>query len=324
MDLLDMLDCSVLIEHKPYEIKGEDAFAFSCIRNNLHAHAVFDGCGGSGAWKYSEFKNTTGAFVAAQSMANLFAKWYSQLPVGLVDDVDAISKSFHDMAADELARLKASCAPMGITGSLVKSFPCTASAALITKHDSGTIQLTSLQAGDSRIYYLTPQHGLVQFTQDESRGNPDALESLRDSVPLSNLLNADKPFFITAQKTLLSLPCAVISATDGMFGFLRSPMDFEYLLLNTLCQAKSMAEFEATFQREIARITGDDSTCVMFFYGWNSFEAVKTSMFERLKYVSQIVEYMNDAGDDIAEEERRVVEQWLVYKKTTVFSEIQE
>ena len=65
--------------YKPLGDKGEDAFAYDLSRSDVNALAVFDGCGGAGAWKYPEFKNATGAFVAAQKMAESFSGWAAEL-----------------------------------------------------------------------------------------------------------------------------------------------------------------------------------------------------------------------------------------------------
>ena len=81
----DSLECIVEIVHKPLGEKGEDAFAYSFEKDTVHTQAVFDGCGGSGSWQYAEFKNATGAFVSAQSMAKAYLDWFNKLPPELTD-----------------------------------------------------------------------------------------------------------------------------------------------------------------------------------------------------------------------------------------------
>ena len=324
MRISDQLGSFAEIYYKPLGDKGEDALAYNLTRSEFHAQAVFDGCGGAGAWKYPEFKEASGAFVAAQSVSKLFLQWFERQDQTAVQNPAELADSFHKAANDCLQKLKSSCAPMGVAGSLVKSFPCTASIALTTQEEPGSILLTALNAGDSRVYFLSPEIGLIQMTKDDSRGNPDALQSLRDSAALSNLLNADKPFKVATRQVQLKLPCVVICATDGVFGFLRSPMDFEYLLLKVLIEQDSIASFEKAFEGAIRKVTGDDSTCLLSFYGWSNYEDIKVSLQNRFAYVSQLISQIDAAGDDRTTAEQIIEQQWQEYKKQTIWDEMQE
>ena len=315
------LDCIVEIVHKPLKEKGEDAFAYHFEKAELHSQAVFDGCGGAGSWQYAEYKNATGAYVAAQSMARAYLDWFRTVtPAGLSDAVK-IGESFHAIAQQVLSTLKRQCAPMKISGSMVKSFPCTASIALIAP-ERDYLSVTALNVGDSRVYFLAPQTGLVQLTVDDSEGDPDPMESLRDSAPLSDMLNADRPFRIKCRQIRLNCPCAVITATDGVFGYVRSPMDFEFMLLDALMRSGCFAEFESIFKESVVKVTGDDSTCIMSFYGWGSFENVKKMLSQRYDYVLSIVRKL-DAAMKAGTGDRVVDEVWQAYRKQTLFDEMQ-
>lgn len=314
-------DCVVEIIHKPLGEKGEDAFAYSFEKNTVHTQAVFDGCGGAGSWQYTEFEKSTGAFIAAQSIAKKYMEWFNATPEEVLNDAGKAGESFHIMAQNVLSELKNNCAPMKVSGSMVKAFPCTASVALMAQ-SADYLSLITLNVGDSRVYFLTPQTGLVQLTVDDSEGNPDPLESLRDSPPLSDMLNADKPFKIKTKQLSLTYPCAIICATDGVFGYLRSPMDFEYVLLNTLMQSSSFSQFEDALKEEIKRVTGDDSVCIMSFYGWGSFDNVRKRLAKRFESLSAIIQSLDTAmGTDSFD---RVQEEiWEKYKKETLFDEMQ-
>lgn len=307
--------------YKPLGEKGEDAFAYNLSRNDIHTIAVFDGCGGAGAWKYQEFMDSTGAFIAAQAVANSFLSWFNSVSLESLSNVDSLSNSFMEESHSLLVKLKNYCAPMGVSGSLIKSFPCTASIALVSQANDDALVLTALNAGDSRVYFLTPSNGLVQITNDDSRGHPDPLDSLRDNAPLSNMLNADKAYVIKSRQVKLMYPCAVICATDGAFGYVRSPMDFEHLLLKSLLEANSIEEFEKILQSAIVAITGDDSTLLMAFYGYNDYSSIKTSLSHRFESVDKIIQTINSAQTP-EEEDSIIREQWKLYKKYTVFDEM--
>ncbi len=313
-------DTYALVYHRPKGEKGEDSYAYSFERHDLHALAVFDGCGGSGAWKYPEFGEATGAFVAAQCVSPKFLDWFGGVETRDLSDPAALARSLHSETDGLLQRLKGYCGAMGIVGGLVKSFPTTAACALVSEAPGGGIRITALNAGDSRVYYLTPAEGLVQVTRDDSRGDPDPLEALRSNPPLSTMLNADKAFAFTPTQLDVSSPCAVLAATDGVFGFVRSPMDFELLLLNALMNAESVAAFEQAFQEDVRKITGDDSTCVMSFYGWNSFDAIRKSLRPRLEAVKAMAAAL-DAAPDPAGREAEMRRLWEDYRKATLYYE---
>lgn len=314
-------DCLAKVEYKPLgEDRGEDALSFDCEREDMHTLAVFDGCGGAGAWKYPEFRNLTGAFVAAQSVAQRHLDWFDGITAEAVRDKEELKESFHSHNEKILQQLKQQCKPMGVAGSLVKSFPCTASCAVVAEYDETSLLLTALNAGDSRVYFMTPSDGLIQLTKDDSRGDPDPLDSLRDNPPLSNLLNADKPYKVCAHQMAVQYPCVVLCATDGVFGFVRSPMDFEFMLLDTLVNTKTAEEFEQKFERKVRKLTGDDSTCLIAFYGFGSYENVRQLFSARHQEIGEIIRAIDALPPQ--EQEACVRHYWADYKLKTVCSEM--
>ncbi len=313
------LDCIIETVHKPLKEKGEDALAYDFERGDILTQAVFDGCGGAGSWQYAEYRNATGALISAHEIAKNYLAWFRSLPADAPADPEKTAESFRDMAGKVLTALKAKCAPMKVSGTMVKAFPCTASAAIITGDEKG-INLLAMNVGDSRIYYLTPSEGLVQITLDDSAGNPDPMESLRDSAPLSDMLNADNPFSVKFTPLRLEAPCAVICASDGVFGYLRSPMDFEFLLLDQLMRAKTFAEFESAFGAKIAAVTGDDSTCLMSFFGWGSLEEVQRLMKPRHGYLAPMIAAL-DAEPSMEKTDEMLDQIWAEYRKTTLLYE---
>lgn len=315
------LDSFVEVVHKPLGEKGEDSFAYSFEKESVHTQAVFDGCGGAGSWQYAEYKKATGAFISAQSMAKAYLEWFNNVLPTVENEADRIRDSFHNRASQVLSDLKRSCAPMKISGTLVKSFPCTVSAALMAPGDH-QLSLLALNAGDSRVYFLTPQTGLVQLTVDDSEGDPDPLESLRDSAPMSDMLNADNPFIIKHRQLVLPYPCSVLTASDGIFGYFRSPMDFEYVLLDALMRSDSFARFEEILKEAVVKVTGDDSTCIMSFYGWGSFENIRKSLYNRYKNLQAVVSSL-DAAMAAGTIDDALETVWKDYRKQTLFDEMQ-
>ena len=49
---------------------------------------------------------------------------------------------------------------------------------------------------------------------------------------------------INVKKIRIEHPCIIMAATDGCFGYLKSPMEFEKLLLDTLLAGESIVQWQ--------------------------------------------------------------------------------
>ena len=60
----------------------------------------------------------------------------------------------------------------------------------------------------------------------------------------------------------------MFAATDGCFGYTPSPMEFEYMVMDSITQSKSPAEFEHILKANFMDVTGDDFAfaCMSFRY----------------------------------------------------------
>lgn len=294
----------ITVEHIPFEKKHEDSYIYNFSRNELHMMAVYDGCGGLGARRYSALDNKTGAFLAAQTCAMVAEQWMNHATQQMIQTPGKLAELFMSQVTEELSALEKKYADNNkLLGTMVRTMPCTASMALVSPgEEPNAVTLTTFHTGDSRVYLLTPACGLQQMTRDDLRGNPDALLNLYVSAPLTNVVNIDVPFTMQTRSLQIEHPFAVLTATDGIFGYVRTPMDFENMLLNTLCRSATMSEFETTFRRDIAEISGDDATAVMAFYGWKSFEGIKKDFRRRSGEVAAVcAELDQDPSDDTIE-----------------------
>lgn len=110
-------------------------------------------------------------------------------------------------------------------GSMVRKFPTTLALAYAEKEEDA-IKIHLLWAGDSRVYLLD-EKGLAQLTRDDTDVE-DAFENLTNDGPMNNVLSSDGNYGINYKSVLLSTPTIVFAATDGCFGYIPTPMEFEY------------------------------------------------------------------------------------------------
>ena len=66
------------------------------------------------------------------------------------------------------------------------------------------------------------------------------MENLRRDSVVSNAMSADTDFHVSYRKVELQAPFLVACATDGCFGYVRSPMHFEHLVLSHLQACRSI------------------------------------------------------------------------------------
>lgn len=143
----------------------------------------------------------------------------------------------------------------------------------------------SIWAGDSRCFSLDADEGLRQLTWDDLKSRGDAFDNLNEDSPLSNYLNADSNFELHYQIVPFERPGIFIAATDGCFGYVRTPMHFEYLLLETMNRATDFDGWKQHLAGELSRIAGDDVSMVVAVVGWPNYQMVKADFATRRSHL---------------------------------------
>lgn len=252
--------------------KGEDSFS---IRVDGHGGAmcVADGCGGLGGRRYEQLGNATGAYLAARLVTRSFMTWAEDNPrlPQTAEDGKRLCGELGDDLHGILSRFNKNHDGGGgrIVGSMQRLLPTTFCAAVFEARES--VDCCFMWAGDSRGYALDAR-GLHQLTRDHALGEPDALESLYRDVPLQNLLSADKPASISMRRLSPTAPCLLLCATDGVFGCLKTPMEFEMLLLSTMRAAGDYSGWQRKLEIALNRLAGDDATIVCAACGFTSYQ----------------------------------------------------
>lgn len=316
MSLQNSLCQVATIIYGPAGEKCEDACSFSFERADLHYAGVFDGCGGLGSKRYERLNNKSGAFISSQTCAMVFNDEMEKMPSATPVDNTYVSHLKDAFLATLKKHEQQYGQQSGLVGSMVRTLPCTGSMVIVTESrtTAHALHLDIIQAGDSRVYVMRPKEGLQQVTRDELAGNPDALKNLYVSAAMTNVINIDKDFTLTHISFDLEMPFAVLCASDGVFGYVKTPMHFEKIVLDSLESSNSFAFFEKAFYNGVTSITGDDSTAVMPFYGWDSFEQLKEAFSKRHRFVTglchSIEEDMSDEMIDSAWEQYKAGYYW--------------
>ncbi len=243
--------------------QGEDSDPILRAGRSLALLAVFDGMGGAGGTVYETPDGPrTGAYIGSriardvveQRMIELLRPdWYLDGNAAAQD----LQRSVKTALEERLAELNAP--KSGLRSKLLRALPTTmALLALQRKSSAEDWVAHMLWAGDSRAYVLQPT-GLRQVTTDDLRDPGDAMANLRHDSVVGNAMSADVDFHVSYRRVDLTAPFVVLCATDGCYGYVRSPMHFEHLMLANLRQAEDVDAWSAGLQAEISAVTGDDA-----------------------------------------------------------------
>lgn len=285
------LDDRFVIAGEMIEGKGEDSY-YAALSMHAAVGAVFDGCGGLGSRRYPSFSRHTGAFMASRAVCSALRDWFDQTQCR-EEDGSQDPGQLADALREEMRRSLDVCMQYRgetsrIMGSMVRDFPTTAAVVLVREPGQGPgdlLQVTCFWAGDSRVYLMDGK-GLAQLTEDDLRGQ-DAMSNLRADAPLSNYVSAGADFTLHTRTIEVRGPFAVFAASDGCFGYVRTPFHFEEMVLSCLQDADTPADFEQALDRQIREYAGDDYTLAFMNFGYGSFAAFRRAFAARLAVVRE-------------------------------------
>jgi hypothetical protein len=252
---------------------GEDSDPILRDGRELGLVAVFDGMGGAGGTVYETPDGPrTGAYLASRlardvvenrMVALLDPEWNLDGPATSRD----LQRSVKRALADALAGLNAP--KSGLRSRLLRALPTTMALMALQRLEprKGRWAGHVFWSGDSRVYVFDPATGAHQVTRDDLRDAGDALVNLRQDSVVSNAMSADTDFVVNHRKVELTAPFLAVAATDGCFGYVRTPIHFEHLVLGALQESTDTGSWSRIVQQRISAITGDDAAMAVLGVG---------------------------------------------------------
>jgi serine/threonine protein phosphatase PrpC len=310
--------------------QGEDSDPILRDGPDLGLLGVFDGMGGAGGTVYeTPGGRRTGAYlgsriardVVEQRMLDLLEPdWH------LNGTATARNLQYSVQQALKQRLQELNPAPSSLRSRLIRALPTTMALVALQRTQPGgpTWAGHVFWAGDSRAYVFE-SWGASQLSTDDLRDPGDALDNLRRDSVVSNALSADTEFHINYRRVELHSPFLVVCATDGCFGYLRTPMHFEYLVLSHLLEARSTEAWSSALQAEIAAVTGDDAAMSVLGVGADLKEFQKLYAPRVAELASDFIGPLDELNDAVirAEQELRALqsrqldemtERWNRYK----------
>ena len=279
------LDTMLLTEQGVTPTGGEDSFV-RAFGGSSALIGVFDGCGGLGSRAYPSLSGRTGAYVASRTASGAVYDWFEALqdePFPAPDDMLASLRARLDTGFGIVSANAGST--LRVRGSMVRDFPTTAAIAVAQEDKKQGLLVHVIWAGDSRVYLLD-QDGLAQLTEDDL-GGEDAMSNLSHDSALTNVLSSDGTYQLHYKCFRVERPTVFFAATDGVFGYVQSPMEFEWMLLRVLGASESPELFEARMKSVLSEVAGDDFAFAMMSFYFGSFDVLRHSFENRARLLEQ-------------------------------------
>ncbi len=285
---------------------GEDSLSFKSTPNGSMM-CVTGGCSELGKRRYEAFGGMTGAYIGARAAAMTV---YDIFESGARHNIDVdfeLTDAFVADCSDELVHrlnVYAEKEYGEVPSRGMHDFPTTLCTSIFNIA-AGKLDTAFIWAGNARGYILSDT--LLRVTQDDVYGTPALPYADSD---LSNIVTADGDFKLNCEILTSDLPLAVITATDGAYAHFATPMEFEYMLLETLMRSDSIDQWHNNIYGELSQTARDDFAICIGLVGYPSFQLFRSRyrgrvryLYERyisrLEYVSSaalVKEYYHDIG----------------------------
>ncbi|MBR1759272.1 MAG: hypothetical protein IJ744_11205 [Lachnospiraceae bacterium] len=291
--------------------QGEDNWCYGFAKQS-GIIAVFDGCGGSGCRTHEAYQNHTEAFMASRLCAGVL---YETIQRSFTETITAeilAKRILRDSLDNRIAR---NVPPENNNGFKMKGLrllPSTMASILVQCVDDDSRLLVSpIWAGDSRAYVLDA-NGLSQLSTDDST-QPDPMEGQYDDGIMTNVICGDYPVNLHFHTYKVQLPFIILTATDGCFGYVSTPMEFEGMILHTLLESANVTQWENHLQNLVGSYAQDDHTMCLASFGFDSFRQIQDSFTKRYDELKR--DYLETIWATPWENREIRRELWRMYRK---------
>lgn len=276
---------------------------------------ICDGLGGSGSIKHQIIeKDSTipvnrtsgylGSRIVAESVVSYYTQNYSQLEEAISQKLNfqyavenflaALKNHINNAFADKIGEYNIDTEKATKT---LKIFPTTlASAIYFTTKNK--MYILAIWAGDSRVYILSPSHGLQLLSLDDAK---DAEDEMKSASEMENCISAGRSFRLNYALYEMDEPGIVFCCSDGCFDYIQTPLHFEWLLLQTILEYVPKAKNDdlglalgCSIKDSMYQTIGDDTTMAGIIYGIESSSELKKCYKSRMDRFSHIALKMND------------------------------
>lgn len=197
---------------------------------------------------------------------------------------------------------------------MYKNYPTTIAGVIFSKVsiEESPFSVLAFWSGDSRCFLLDSA-GLKQLSIDDADKGDDALYSMQNDPKMSKYVTSSYDVNVNFREyELVDKRAMIIVATDGAFNYFRTPMHFEYYLLNCLYTSKSLEEFKVKLTSIVQDVTGDDVSFVLIPIGFSSFEEVRNYIENRYREMAGFNRSFNNQMEyltPLIEDEKRAKEE---------------
>ncbi len=214
---------------------------------------VCDGLGAAGQnrHQYGE-KTRTSAYIGSRCVSKAAYEFFNKPEVlscwsyneettkqVMIDFKEYLSNSLENCIKDnQLQKI--------IKGKSSELLPTTLAMAIYKENlEQDIIEVLTIWAGDSRVYLLSPDHGLQQISVDDTSETYDAMKALGISNMCNSISGEGKDTFslnYNFYKVVKRQNLFLFAATDGCFDYLPTPMYFEGVLESAIGRMPDSAD----------------------------------------------------------------------------------
>ena len=276
---------------------------------------VLDGCGGSGSERYRKAGNRTGAKLASQFAGQAVVSWFRNAggTGNREQDREDLKQEVLSQLTRVYERIRQERESTVVVKGLLSLLPTTLAMLTADINEEGFAEIRSYWAGNSRNYIFT-KDGLQQVSYDDYTSGHDPFEDLAKDGILSNYITLSADFVIHEADYTGELPFLLLSATDGVFSYFDNPLRLEWILLDTLLEAKTPVEWERRLGSVLKDFSSDDYTIQIVAVGYRSFGELQKEMTARRDEMLRLyIAPLEEAADE--DYDRQNQDAWDLYKR---------